>query len=127
MENRHQQQPAPLMTAAQADEMLRLQRRADKRGGLLHFVLFTWLFGIFYWAWLALKWCVILSVKAVRLGWRWTVAYPVKWSVAASRAAWPYAVRGAQTFHARYGAKGWAILGGVIVVLAVVGTILGNH
>ena len=132
MENR--QQPAPLMTHAQAEELLRLQRRADKRGGVLHFVLFTWLFGIFYWSWLALKWSVILSVKFVRLGWRWTVAYPVKWSIAlcrwtwqASRAAWPYAVRGVQTFHARYGAKGWAIVGGIIVVLAVLGLVFQGH
>lgn len=119
-----EQQPQPLMTAAQADEMLRLARRADKRGGLLHFVVFTWLFGIFYWSWLALKWTAIGSVKLARIGWNWTVAYPVKWSVQLSRAAWPYVVRGVRTFHTRYGWRGWGIVAAVVVVLGIIGNIV---
>jgi hypothetical protein len=83
-----QQYPEPMMTRAQAAEMLRLQRRADRRGGCLMFVLWTFLFGVFYWTWLAIKWTAIGSLALCRVGWALFVAYPVKWGIAGAELAW---------------------------------------
>ena len=108
-----------------------IKEQSDNK--LLRFVLFTWLFGIFYWGWLALKWCTIGSWRLLCFTWRWTVTYPVKWSIALtrwsmqmSRRAWPYVVRGVQAFHARYSWRGWAIVAAVVVVLGIVGSIINR-
>lgn len=71
--------PQPVMTKAQADEMIRLQRQANRQRGCLLAVVWTLLFGVFYWAWLALKWTAKGSFALIRLSWRWTLAF-CKWS-----------------------------------------------
>lgn len=76
------------MTRAQAAEMLRLQRRADRRGGCLMAIVWTLLFGVFYWAWLGIKWTAKGSVVLMRVGWALFVAYPVKWTIVGCRWAW---------------------------------------
>ena len=115
------QTPQPgMMTHAQAEEMLRLQRHANAQRGCLMSIVWTLLFGVFYWAWLAVKWTWKGSVALVRLGWRWTVTYPVVWTIALSRQA----VRQSQAFSERYGWRGWAVVAGAVVALAILGSII---
>lgn len=130
-------QPQPMMTQAQAAEMLRLQRRADRRGGCLFGIVMSLLFSWVYWTWLVVKWTVLSTLALLRWSWkasvvlwRWSWAAAVKcwqWSVAATRKATPYAVAWGKAFHARYGAKGWAALGAAVLVLAVLGSVFSSH
>lgn len=141
-------QPQPLMTQVQAEEMLRLQRRADRRGGCLFAIAMSLLFGWFYWAWLALKWTAIGSWKLTVLSWRaafalsrwsWSAGMVAgrwmwrgcvacwHWSVVGTQKAWPRIQVQARAFHARHGARGWAAVGGCVAALCVLGMIIGHH
>ena len=60
--------------------------------------------------------------KLAGLAWRWLVVYPAQWSMAAMRAS----VRGSRWLTARYGWRGWAVVAGVVVVLAVLGGVVGG-
>lgn len=91
------------------------------------FLLFGWIGLAVMAAWKLTK---VAWTWTITVGWRWPVALcRAAWrgSVAATRAVWPHALTAGKAFHARYGAKGWAILGGVVLVLAVLGAVLGNH
>lgn len=99
-----------------------------KRSGCLHFLLFTWLFGGFYWAWLGLKLCWRVVTWPIRLGtrvgWDVLIKWPWQVSVAACRWGWTWGANGSRALTARYGAKGWAIVGGAVAVLIIVGAVL---
>ena len=99
-QSKNQAQPAPQVVIV----------KVKRDNGCLWFLAFGWL----YPAWLLLK---AITVA----GWRLFVAWPwrgvvalTRWSVAASR-----------RFTARYGARGWAILAAVVVVLAIIAKITG--
>ena len=135
MDKRQNQQQPEMMTRAQAAQMIRLQRHANKQRGCLLSIVWLLLFNIFYVAWLAIKlgWRLIMWPVRVasRVGWDVIVKWPIQATVAFSRATWravqaatPWAARGGQAFHARYGAKGWAVVAGAVVVLAILGSII---
>lgn len=94
-----------------------------KRHGLLHFLVFTWLFGIFYWAWLGVKLCWRLITWPFRMGARvgWDVV--IRWPWELCVAAWKWGARGSRALTTRYGWRGWAVLGGAVVLLAILGSI----
>lgn len=133
--------PQPVMTKAQADEMIRLQRQANRQRGCLLAVIWTLLFGVYYWGWLALKWTAKGSIALIRLSWRWTLAF-YKWlwrsSVAVGRltyegvrVATPWVQERSRAFTARYGAKGWYIVGGsvtaFVIIIILVSVITSHH
>lgn len=87
--NPNQGQP----TRAQFDELLRRQRKADRRMGCLMGLVWTWAFGIFYWSWLAMKWTTKGTWALTRWSWEWLCVKPAVWtwrgSVALYQAARP--------------------------------------
>jgi hypothetical protein len=83
------------MTRAQAAEMLRLQRRTDRRVGCLWGLVMTVLFGVWYWCWLAVKWTAIGSVKLARIGWTWTLI-ACRWAWLGTVALTRLTIKGAQ-------------------------------
>lgn len=50
-------------------EQVKLQRQANRRLGCLSGVVFTVLFGVWYWAWLAVKWTVKGAVALGMASW----------------------------------------------------------
>ena len=131
--------------------MIRLQRQANRQRGCLLGILWTLLFGVFYWSWLAIKWTVKASVAVLRLSWRWTWALCV-WTWRGSVALWrltyaairrgmpfvaagvrkatPWVQERTRAFSTRYGAKGWYIIGGsvgaVLIVLIALGALTSH-
>lgn len=91
------------------------QQKAQSHGCLVTALVFV-LFG-----WIGLA--AMAVWKLAQLSWRLLVTYPLRWSVAAVRAM----ARGAGWLTIRYGWRGWAVVAGVVVVLAVVGSLVGNH
>jgi len=80
----------------------------------LVFVLFGWL-GIAAMAlWKLAQW----TWQASAALWRWTWQASM-WSAKAT-------ARGASWLTARYGWRGWAVVGAVVIVLAILGALAGN-
>lgn len=78
----------------------------------LVFVLFGWIGVAVMALWALTKWTLRASVAPLRWGWQACVAL------------WRWSVRGSRALTARYGWRGWAVVGGVVVVLAVLGSVL---
>lgn len=95
--------------------------------GCLYTVLAFLLFG-----WLGAA--AMAVFKMLQVAWRWTLAVGWKLPVALVRATWQasvacvrWSVRGGKMLTARYGAKGWAVVGVVVVVLAILSLVFGRH
>ncbi len=137
----------PGMTRAQADEILRLQRRADRRSGCLFGIIMSLLFSWLYWIWLVLKWTAIGSWKLLR--WAWSVGVAIcrllwrtstvtwrllwrgstvawHWTIAGARMLWPHAQSAIRAFHTRYGIRGWAVAGTVVIALLAIGLLVSR-
>lgn len=71
-----------------------------------------------------------LAVMAVWkvLGWAWQASVALmRWTWQASVASVQWTARGASWLTARYGWRGWAVVGAVVVALAILSAITGNH
>lgn len=79
------------------------------------FLLFGWLGLAAMAAWKLLVWTWNASVALMRWTWQATVA-SVKWTGKASAA-----------LTARYGWRGWAVVGVIFVALAILGALTGQH
>lgn len=93
--------------------------------GILGVLIKVWLFGVFYFAWLAIKWtwqlsrwCVVTSWRVFAAVGKWTIMLSIaayrqlaRWTVAFYRAAVPVARR----LHERYG---WLFVGYAVGVFA---------
>ena len=99
-QSKNQAQPAPQVVIV----------KVKQSHGLLWFILFGW----WYVAYLAIKWSIVT-------GWKLFVAWPWKWTIAATT----WSVAASRRFTARYGARGWAILAAVVVILAIIAKITG--
>ncbi len=116
MVNVPQQQPQQPMQP----QVIIVQQKSHT--GCLLTILATLLFG-----WFGL----IAAALAYMVKWAWQVnawGWRVIWraSLATSNAS----VRLGRAFHERYGWRGWAVVGAVVVVLAIIGNIsaaLGSH
>lgn len=88
-----------------------------KRGasGCLVFLLFGWLGLATLGAWRLTKWTLRASLAPLR----WT------WQACVASARWT--ARGARWLTTRYGWRGWAVVGGVIVALAILGALTSHH
>lgn len=86
---------------------------------LVLFLLFGWFYPL-----------VALCVWCVKVGWKLLVTYPWRWTVAATKwsvnVAAPWTVKASKQFHARYGWRGWAIVGAVVVALAIIGNLTSH-
>lgn len=65
-------------------EQVRLARRADRRAGCLMGLLWTLLFGVFYWGWLAIKWATLLAWRSGALAWA------VCWGATVTASVWTW-------------------------------------
>lgn len=112
-------------TQKQMAELIRLQRQANRQRGCLLGILWTLLFGIFYWGWLAVKWTAILSWRAVMLGWHITLDLAVlSWR----GGVWLYHAsdRGVRALYARYGVRGVGVAVGALIVLVIVAALVSH-
>ena len=96
----------------QGAQVVYVQQQKQSHGCLVTALVFV-LFG-----WIGLA--VIAAWKLTKVAWALLVTYPLRWSVAGIRAT----ARGASWLTARYGWRGWAVAGGVVVALAIFGGIL---
>lgn len=92
----------------------------------LVFLLFGWLglAAMALWKLAQIGWK--MTMVTLRAGWALFVAYPVRGAIA----LWPHVMRASRAFHERYGWRGWAILAGVVVALALISdltSVLASH
>ena len=140
-----QQQPQVI------ERVVIVERMTDH--SLLWFLVFGWWYlgwVVFKWCWRVLTWPVRFAAKVgftTFFVWPWRVCVAMtRWTVRGVRAGTPYAVAGvrvaapwavtatraatqriarqSQAFSERYGWRGWAVIGGAVVALGILGSII---
>ena len=90
--------------------------------GLIWFLFFGW----WYVGWVVVKWCFHVVTWPVRFGAKVGWLTLVKWPWQASVKLWQWSVAGGKLLTERYGWRGWAVAGGVVIVLAILGSVMGH-
>lgn len=102
----------------QPPQVVIVQQQAKSHNGCLVTALMFVLFG-----WIGLA---AMGVwKLTKLTWNLFIGWPVKWAWQATSALWRWSLQGSRALTARYGWRGWAVVGGVVVALAILGSIVG--
>ncbi len=101
--------------AMQQQQRTSPQQQQSSHGCLitaLIFVLFGWIGLLVAGVWRLTRWLLHAAVA------------PLRWTWQATRALTVWSWRGSQALSARYGWRGWAVVGVVVVALAILETVL---